>query len=75
MRQTTDITDSKRVFLNTHTAWTEHVQPMQYVSFNGTDVLYHVSNTTFFFVFFQNENTGPTNAAHLPEVVISALVP
>lgn len=52
MRQTTDITDSKRVFLNTHTAWTEHVQSMQYVSFNGTDVLYHVSNTTFFFCFF-----------------------
>lgn len=43
IRQTTNITDSKQIHLNSCTAWTDRVQSMQYVSFNDTDVLYHVS--------------------------------
>lgn len=46
IRQTTNTTDSKQVHLNTHTAWIDRVQSRHYVSFNGTDVLYHVSSTT-----------------------------
>ena len=46
IRQTTNITNSKQVHLNTHTAFNNHVQSRHYVSFNDTDVLYHVSITT-----------------------------
>ncbi len=42
----TNTTDSKQVHLNTHTAQTDRVPSRQYVSFNDTDVLYHVSSTT-----------------------------
>ena len=46
IRQTTNTTNSKQVHLNTHTAQTDRVQSRHYVSFNDTDVLYHVSSTT-----------------------------
>lgn len=46
IRQMTNITNSKQVHLNTHTAWMDRVTSRDYVSFNDTDVLYHVSSTT-----------------------------
>lgn len=46
MRQMTNINNSKQVHLNSHTAWMDHVTSRDYVNFNDTDVLYHVTSAT-----------------------------
>lgn len=69
LRRTTNITNSKHVHLNTHTARADHVQSIHFVRVNDMDVLYLVSRTTSSEWKHRNYN-----AARFPVVCISALV-